>query len=469
MVAAHIEFGQSRRGARRGVVSPRTATRSSTATGAARSGRSTSSSARPAPAGGVRGEDPARRRLRRAGARGRRRPSSSACAGSPRPGWPTHRAGRGTSTSASTSSRSPATSSTSTRTPSDPDRATARPQPASAQTSEGDGDEQAGGDEHVVERTGPEPPVRVVAHAASIAGCPPSVLRATRAYAGDRDQAIRGAAGGRRGARRALRRRRPGGTGAAGPPAARRRPGRLSDPAVARRRLRRHGRRLRLPHRALPRRPGAGRRHRPVLVAAASSTSATASTPSTSTRATSTSSGRCTTRTSSRCGRGSQPEAPTFGGDEIIGATESDLECPERRRPDAHDAHRRLVDRLRCAVAVLRQSRRPAALAARAGRRRVRSPSSPSPPSGGSSPASVAASSRSPAPRRSRVRRKPRSATSGVGRSLRRRRAAARATGARRRNGAHARRLGWAAAIQGCSARNVATHVAPGHRAVACG
>ena len=43
----------------------------------------------------------------------------------------------------------------------------------------------------------------------------------------------------------------------------------------------------------------------------------------------STSSAPSTTRTSSRCASRVQPEAPAFGGDEVIGATESDLECPE--------------------------------------------------------------------------------------------------------------------------------------------
>ena len=60
-----------------------------------------------------------------------------------------------------------------------------------------------------------------------------------------------------------------------------------------------------------------------------SSTSGTASTPSTSTRAINTSSARCYDPNIESLRSRVQPEAPTFGGDEIIGATESELECPE--------------------------------------------------------------------------------------------------------------------------------------------
>ena len=107
----------------------------------------------------------------------------------------------------------------------------------------------------------------------------------------------------------------------------------------------------------------------------------------------------------SRCGRGCSPASPTFGGDEIIGADRDRPRMPRGRRPDADDAHRRVLDRLRGALTVLRQPRRAAALAARVRSRSSASPSSPWLPFAGSSPASVAASSRSPARRRSRAKR----------------------------------------------------------------
>ena len=117
------------------------------------------------------------------------RPSSSnACAGSPRRGWrASHRPP--CRCPLRRRRRHRRRSSTSTRTPSEPAMAT---QPASPDN-QSDGDEQAGGDEHVVERPGPKSPVRVVAHGRQYrrvpADAPPP-----RAYAGDRDQAIRAAA-----------------------------------------------------------------------------------------------------------------------------------------------------------------------------------------------------------------------------------------------------------------------------------
>ena len=42
-----------------------------------------------------------------------------------------------------------------------------------------------------------------------------------------------------------------------------------------------------------------------------------------------------------------QPE-PEFGGDEVIGASESDVSCPESGRSRAHQPHGRHADRRRC-------------------------------------------------------------------------------------------------------------------------
>ena len=204
MVAAHIEYGQRGEALAGRLVSTRTATRSSAATGAARSGRSTSSrdaaacssSPRSRPGGAM---PSACRRSPSAP------PSSNACAVSPRRGWSSIALAGGCRVRFDVVADHRRPRSTSTRTPSDqpmgvqvtvpsPRHPSVVVQPATAQTSRATATSRHTATEHVVERAGAEAPVRVVAHAVSIAGVPadaaPTAGLRWRPWSGDSRQLV---------------------------------------------------------------------------------------------------------------------------------------------------------------------------------------------------------------------------------------------------------------------------------------